>query len=240
MNLSSYYLTFAKNIYSQCGEDGILEELFKDLNIVGGVIVEFGGWDGVFLSNALNLWKTGSFDVISIEANADRSNEAKSIFEKHDDYKTINRTVENLDDILDECSIDCSSVSLISIDVDGADRTILKAIEKYLPKVIVVETNTKPKGEPPHDDLSIALYYALAKDKGYTVVCHTGNAILVRNDLVDYLPDEDYSLDNIEVYDEDVNRLQCLDSHGVLGSEIYWISAEYNELISETKKELLE
>ena len=38
--------TFAKNIYSQNGEDGIIEELLKRLNIQKGWACEFGmGWE---------------------------------------------------------------------------------------------------------------------------------------------------------------------------------------------------
>jgi len=38
----NYFLNFAKNIYTQNGEDGIIEHLFKLLNISEGVVVEFG------------------------------------------------------------------------------------------------------------------------------------------------------------------------------------------------------
>jgi hypothetical protein len=60
--MASYALTplaaYSKNIYSQCGEDGIIEEI---LTRIGRVLpsdnwcVEFGAWDGVQWSNTCNL-----------------------------------------------------------------------------------------------------------------------------------------------------------------------------------------
>ncbi len=49
--LNSPYLEYAKNYITQNGEDGIIEKLFHDLGIEGGSVVEFGAWDGVFISN---------------------------------------------------------------------------------------------------------------------------------------------------------------------------------------------
>ena len=43
---------FKKNIYSQNGEDGILQELLKKLNLEkNGWCCEFGAWDGIYLCN---------------------------------------------------------------------------------------------------------------------------------------------------------------------------------------------
>ena len=59
---------FARNVYSQFGEDGILEELFsrfpapRDRN---SFCVEFGAWDGIHLSNCANLILTANWSVSS-------------------------------------------------------------------------------------------------------------------------------------------------------------------------------
>ena len=48
------------NTYSQNGEDGILEEVFKRLGLDEFNkfwVVEFGAWDGKHLSNTFNLIK---------------------------------------------------------------------------------------------------------------------------------------------------------------------------------------
>jgi hypothetical protein len=49
--------------YSQNGEDGILEEVFKRLGLDEFNkfwVVEFGAWDGKHLSNTFNLIKKGA------------------------------------------------------------------------------------------------------------------------------------------------------------------------------------
>ena len=51
-NLNSPYLNYASNTFSQFGDDGIINQLLKELNIDTGVVVEFGAWDGLYCSNS--------------------------------------------------------------------------------------------------------------------------------------------------------------------------------------------
>lgn len=66
------YLEYAYNVYSQNGEDGIVSKLLEELEINNGVVVEFGAWDGVYLSNVLNLTQNKNFNSILIESNYER------------------------------------------------------------------------------------------------------------------------------------------------------------------------
>ena len=49
------YRSFASNIFSQNGEDGILYELLTDLNIKDGFLVDIGAWNGIYLSNIYRI-----------------------------------------------------------------------------------------------------------------------------------------------------------------------------------------
>lgn len=53
---------FKKNVYSQNGEDGIINEILNRLDMVDANnfwCVEFGAWDGRHFSNTFALVETG-------------------------------------------------------------------------------------------------------------------------------------------------------------------------------------
>ena len=58
-NASKTYLAlkkFEKNIYSQFGQDGVLENILSRIGPLENInCLEVGGWDGVLLSNTCNL-----------------------------------------------------------------------------------------------------------------------------------------------------------------------------------------
>ena len=64
-------LRFRSNVYSQNGEDGIIGEILRRLNIQKGTFIEFGAWDGVHFCNSRHLVEQG-WDGIFIESDNDR------------------------------------------------------------------------------------------------------------------------------------------------------------------------
>ena len=59
---------FEKRIYSQNGEDGIIEYIFQHISPLHKFAVEFGAYDGIINSNVYNLvenhgWKTLQMDI---------------------------------------------------------------------------------------------------------------------------------------------------------------------------------
>lgn len=187
-----------KNIYSQNGEDGIINYIFKKLNITKGNFIEFGAWDGKHLSNTYNLFLNG-WDGIYIELDKKRS---EQLFDNFYNYKEritcINTMVgysenDNLDTIIDSSSHPNKNFDFISIDVDGLDYFIFKSINKYLPKVICIEVNA---GHDPLYENEIPLHIAsnnigqsikiindVAEQKGYFSLCYTGNLFLIKNEF---------------------------------------------------------
>ena len=248
---NSYYLQFAKNIYSQCGEDGIIEQLFKDLKITSGIVVEFGACDGLYISNVLNLWKNKKFKAILIECDIEKYNSLENICGKIDSIECLNYLVnsdanheDSLDNILTKSKfkVTFSNLALVSVDVDTTDYYIFESMTKYFPKVIIIETNTNygpTEDYVSNNGSSLKSITKLAEKKGYTLVCHTGNAFYVRNDLIEKLPQKDYTIENLFISNLNVNIMQAIGPDGNDYGSSYWSSDEYNHNIQQIKKELV-
>jgi hypothetical protein len=59
---------FARNVTSQCGEDGIIERILSIMTDKDGWCVEFGAWDGKHLSNTYNLIHNKGYSAVLIES----------------------------------------------------------------------------------------------------------------------------------------------------------------------------
>lgn len=197
-NLTEY----KENVYSQNGEDGVLREVFKRLNITKGQACEFGAWDGRHLSNTWHLLEQG-WEGCLIEGDLEKIKSLNKNTKSHN-VKTwnIGKFVdphfgdENcLDNLLSSTPIK-EDFDLLSIDVDGPDYYIWKSLTNYKPKVVVIECSGN------YDEYIIYRFGAvhkrdkdgstafqplvdLGKEKGYTLVCDTGNLIFVADKYKD-------------------------------------------------------
>lgn len=198
-------LKYARNDYSQNGEDGILEEIYRRLGIKKGWFVEFGAWDGKHMSNTYSLLKKG-WNGVGIESDHDRTLELEEEFAN---FKSKTYAIEALIDVSGPRSLDNllkktalpKDFDLLSVDIDSYDWLIWRSFVKYDPKVVVIEINSSiPVGvehvQPDHmlspeegmySSSSFTSMLKLGESKGYTLVAHTGNMIFVRDDLVDEL-----------------------------------------------------
>lgn len=52
-------LRYYGNIHSQRGQDSILQEIFRRIGIEKGNFIEFGAFDGIYLSNSRYLFELG-------------------------------------------------------------------------------------------------------------------------------------------------------------------------------------
>jgi len=86
---------FKKNVYSQNGEDGILQELLKKLNLEkNGWCCEFGAWDGKVGSNTFNLIKNFNFKAIYIESDEKKFKDLKKTERNYPNIFAINQTID--------------------------------------------------------------------------------------------------------------------------------------------------
>ena len=196
-NLSNY----SSNIYSQNGEDGIISEILKRLNLNQKQYwcVEFGAWDGIYCSNTFALVERNNWNAIYIEGDKEKYNDLLETSKKFKNITSVNKFVESdknhknsLDNILTNTLLP-NDFEILSIDVDSNDLAIFNEYEGR-PKIVVIEINSSiPPGILQwHNGKkfvgnSFSSTLKVAKDKGYTFVCHTGNMIFVRNDMISKL-----------------------------------------------------
>ncbi len=193
---------YRRNDYSQFGEDGVIEEILRRLDITDGWFCEFGAWDGQFLSNCRRLLDLGWHGVM-IEGNPQRHKDLLVLQEKFPEQLTglcrmVSHTDPNdyLDVILRETEIP-PLIDVLSIDIDGADLSVFQTITKYRARVLSIEVQSvyppgvwiMSEGEPWSgarlEGSSFTATIAVLRLAGYEPVAHTGNLIAVRSEDID-------------------------------------------------------
>jgi hypothetical protein len=184
---------FARNVTSQHGEDGIIEKVLAVIGENDRWCVEFGSWDGRHCSNTFHLIDQEQYSAVLIEGNSKRFKDLLATFAHNDRVTPINTYVgfgtdDSLDSILGQTDIP-ANFDLLSIDIDGNDYHVWKALTAYKPKAVIIEFNpTIPPSvefvQPADPKLcqgsSLLSISQLAREKGYELVCATsGNAIFV-------------------------------------------------------------
>ena len=208
------YHKYCQNVYTQNGEDGILEKIFEELKITEGWFCDFGASDGQSSSNVLNLAQKG-WSGMCIEPDPNQYAKCVQVYQKYPKVRCFNGFVshtseaDSLNSWLDRVNAPLD-FDLVSIDVDYHDYSIWKSLSKYTPKVVVIEVNSYrdpicfelPGGRAGPGDV-LAKWYSkrvgvgcaflpmveLGLSKGYIPVAFTGNLIFVRKDLVSSLGD---------------------------------------------------
>jgi hypothetical protein len=180
---------FSRNVYSQDGEDGILEAVFARIGVQSRLCIEFGAWDGLHLSNSAVFWRNG-WRAVLIESAADRYRSLLSNTAGYDClciHHTVTPSGEGaLEPLLLRRGLE-GPADLLVIDVDGDDYQIFAGLHDLRPRVVCCEYNPTI---PPHlflvgqqgDGLgaSARALVALAREQGYVLVAMTAvNCIFV-------------------------------------------------------------
>lgn len=183
----------ARSVYSQHGEDGIVEWLLEKLNLPKPwYCVDVGAWDGVHFSNVRHVLEKPGTKGLLIEAERERwvAMEKNYPVERFPDVQCVHRRVEldggsSLDCLLNARSWP-SEVTLMSIDIDGDDIELFNGSLCW-PAIAVIEFN---RTFPPHVFFqqhrgerigsSLLAVKTIAEGGGYDLVCVQGcNAIFV-------------------------------------------------------------
>ena len=190
-------------VYSQFGEDGIIDEIFRRIGSTNRYFVEFGSGDGKENNTVLLLLGGWSGLWMDAQAEAIRTAEEKfraQIAERRLVVRPVFVNAENIEELLTGAGVP-PSFDLLSIDIDRNDYWVWNAIRSYRPRVVVIEYNAVfPPGiswavnyEPSlwwdgtsHFGASLTALERLGRQKGYALVgCNLlgSNAFFVREEL---------------------------------------------------------
>ncbi len=183
---ANWLIKHARNHFSQFGEDGIIEKVLSLLPDVSKWCVEFGAWDGKYLSNTHYLLSQKGWSGVLIEADPDKFMDLCRTYEHNNRALCIHEMVSfegrnTLDQILSQTPIP-EHFDLLSIDVDGNDYHIWKSLVRYRPKVVIIEFNNSIPNNVAfvqkadfkvNQGSSLLSLYRLAKSKEYELVAVT-------------------------------------------------------------------
>lgn len=171
-------LTFVEqygwNKFSQNNEDGLIQECIKRIKPDLLRACEFGGANGFYCSNTALLREQG-WQVDMYDLNA------------YPPYvMACMITPENVNKVVRPCS-------MLSIDIDGLDYGVWAAYQGQ-PDIVVIEINSSlPVTDRTTNDKEHGTAFSpmlqLGIDKGYFLLCHTGNMIFILNDHLRLFPE---------------------------------------------------
>lgn len=205
-----------KKVFSQFGEDGVIEKIFEIIEPTSKFVVEFGALDGVTGCNARNLIVNRGWSAFLIEGNAGAAGMMKQAYKDNPKVKALEAWVfpGNIEVLFEDNDVP-EDLDLLVIDIDSNDYYVWKAIHDFRPKVVLLEAN--PHFPPPEKGVikfdpmyhfdgsyyygaSAQSLYELAKKKGYELVHHVSggnNLFFVREDYFDRFGIEDNSPEKI-------------------------------------------
>lgn len=194
-------------VYSQWGEDGIIQFLLRHVEIKNSVFVEFGV--GNYLeSNTRFLLVNNNWSGLALD-----SSDKNISFIKNDplywkyNLKAACEYIDknNINPILENNNV-TGDIGILSIDIDGNDYWVWKEISSISPRIVICEYNSlfgsKNKVTVPYRadfdrrkahfsnlyfGASLACLTDLAISKGYSLVGSNSNgvnAFFVRNDVI--------------------------------------------------------
>lgn len=194
-------------VFSQWGEDGILQKLTSAIDIPNKTFIEFGVEDFTE-ANCRFLMVKDYWSGYVLDGSERAIRRLRAAYDNwRYDLRTARAfiTRENINTLLDGSGFD-HDLGILSVDIDGVDYHVLQAITGWRPRILIVEYNavfgaeraiTVPyradffRTAAHHSNLyfgaSLAAFRHLAAQMGYAFVGSTSagvNAFFVRQDCV--------------------------------------------------------
>lgn len=181
------FASFERSVYSQHGEDGVIEKIFELIEPTDKYCIEFGAGDGSTFSNVRHLIDDRGWSGLLIDGDEELTAMAKELYRENSKVKCLQQWVYpgNIETIFEDEGVP-PKFDLLVIDIDSNDYYIWKVMHRFRPKVVMVEVNGvfappiriaveySPFNYWDHKSLyfgaSLQSYYELGKEKGYELI----------------------------------------------------------------------
>lgn len=196
---------FEFQAFSQFGEDGIIQEIFRRIGTTNRFFVEFGVETGVETNTTYLLYQ--DWKGLWIDGSDEHIQTIQQYFPKTIAKGNLNAfqsfiTAENIEQLFQRGNVP-AEFDLLSIDIDRNDYYVWDAIRNYKPRVVIIEYNSifRPGCEfvvdydanamwdgTSNTSASLESLCRLGEKKGYKLVASSFsgvNAFFVREDLVE-------------------------------------------------------
>lgn len=208
---SSDLLAFRRNVTSEYGEDGIIEQIFEIVGEESRWCVELGALNGTHHSNVWTLIKHKGWNGVLIEADKTYYEKLRAEYADCPHAHTVQAFVSfegeySLDAIFSRTPLP-HEFDLLSLDIDGNDYHLWESLSKYMPRVLVIEFNpsipdsisfVQPRDMDVFQGSSLRAVVDLSKEKGYELIAvNEGNAFFVQSALFPRFGIEDNSLERM-------------------------------------------
>ena len=191
-----------RSLYAQGGEEAILERLLERLESTNRYCLDIGAGDGLRNSNTALLLRERGWQGTLIEGSAYRFARLQAHYGAAHAVRLTHAQVQpdTIGNLLHTAEVP-PCIDLLSIDIDGNDYWVWRAIETVRARIVIIEYN--PYYAPPerwvmrfnaahvwdgstYYGASLESLYHLGRSKGYELVCCDdmgNNAFFVAREL---------------------------------------------------------
>lgn len=196
-------------VFSQFEEDGLLLFALTMIGMPTKTFLEIGSDDGIN-SNCANFYFNFGFHGLFIDGNQTAIERGKRFYSKHPhpwmyqpEFLCSKVNAENINDLVSSKGFS-GDIDLMSIDIDGNDYYVWRALKAVKPAIVVIETHIEfgyhdvvvpydpnyvyPGKHPDYHGASPVAMVKMAKHKGYRLVGANQrgfNLIFVKNGMAE-------------------------------------------------------
>jgi hypothetical protein len=178
-------------VFSQYEEDGKLLYIFSIIGMLNKTFIEIGSDDGIN-SNCANMVFNFGYHGLFLDGNPKAIKRGQKFYAKYPhpwmyapQFICAKVTAENINELIKKANLE-GDIDLLSIDIDGNDYWVWKALNQVSPNVVIIETHVEfgmrnivvpydstysyPGKHPVYHGASPKAMVNLAKEKGYRLV----------------------------------------------------------------------